>query len=718
MTGRVSLYFTFGPYRLDPEQRLLFRGEDEIPLTPKTFDTLLLLVEHHGRVLMKEDLMKAVWPDTVVEENNLTQSISRLRRVLNEAHDGELIETLPRRGYRFVAPVDERQDTRSDALIHRRTTVRVVEEENVDTRESAAPRARTAVIVALVLIVALLSGSYAWLLRRAQGPVLSSGELHIERLTGSGRAIVAAISPDGAYVAYSTEEGGHQGLWLRQIATESDVQVVPPAPVDYWGLTFSPDGVYLYYTVWERNKRDATLQRVPVLGGPPRQLLRDAGGPISFSPDGSRFAFTIDHASTAESRVMLASADGTNVRGLYSAEPSDMLGSVLTGAAWSPDGSTVLQVSGSRATGAREKRIIAIRVADGRVRSLNEGPWRSIGPLVWLRDGSGFLMSAADAVLTARQIWHVSYPDGRAHQLSNDLHDYSSVSLSQRGDAAAVQTHTLSALWVRPDAGQERVVATEIGDRAGAEGLSWTPDGRIVSAARSRGKLDLWIASVDGTRKRQLTVDAGNNFHPAVSPDGRYVVFASDRSGALAIWRMDLDGGHSVQLTPGHDEVRPAVSPDGRWLVYQQGHGWVKTTLGKVSIDGGDAVQLTTTMSMRPIISPDGDAIAYYSMDDAGWKIAVMPSSGGSTVKTYPIPATGSRVMRWTPDGRGLAYIDDRGDESNVLLQRLDGGRPEHLASFHAGDVVAFDWSPDGRHLAYVRVTRSSDVVRLRGFQD
>jgi Tol biopolymer transport system component len=141
-------------------------------------------------------------------------------------------------------------------------------------------------------------------------------------------------------------------------------------------------------------------------------------------------------------------------------------------------------------------------------------------------------------------------------------------------------------------------------------------------------------------------------------------------------------------------------------------------TLGKISIDGGDPVQLTTTMSLRPTISPDGEAIAYYSMDDAGWSISVMSLKSGLPLGKYPIPATGSRVLRWMPDGAGLAYIDDRNDESTVQLQRLDGSPPEQLTSFHTSDVVVLDWSLDRQHLAYVRVTRSSDVVRLRGFRD
>lgn len=110
--------------------------------------------------------------------------------------------------------------------------------------------------------------------------------------------------------------------------------------------------------------------------------------------------------------------------------------------------------------------------------------------------------------------------------------------------------------------------------------------------------------------------------------------------------------------------------------------------------------------------------IAYYSMDDTTWSLAVMPSNGTALPRKYALPPTGSRVLRWTRGGTGIVYVDDRDHESTLLLQRLDGGAPETLTRFHASDVVAFDWSPDGRDLAYVRVSKSSDVIRLRGFQE
>jgi Tol biopolymer transport system component len=328
-------------------------------------------------------------------------------------------------------------------------------------------------------------------------------------------------------------------------------------------------------------------------------------------------------------------------------------------------------------------------------------------------------MTASDRAWAPRQIWHISHPDGQATQVTNDLHDYASVSLTPDYDTiAAVQTHTLSGLWLRDESGHERLLASEVGDRTGAEGFSWTPDGDIVYAARSGAHLNLWRASARGGPPRQLTVDAGNNFHPCVSSDGRTMVFASDRSGAIGLWRMVLDGSGVAPLTYGREAVRPSVSPDGSWVAYQEGHGWVGSSLWKVPAEGGKGIPLTEQgLSIRPAVSPDGRLVAYFEMDAQDWRLAVIPSAGGPPLAKFAIPATGSRVVRWTPDGKGLAYIDDRDDSARLLVQRLDGGPPAELTTFPPGEVVTFGWSPDGRQLAYVRETRSSDVVRLQNFE-
>src|ERR1039458_1069530 len=164
--------------------------------------------------------------------------------------------------------------------------------------------------------------------------------MHIEKLTDSGKVQTAAISPDGRYIIYALVEGEQQSLWVRNVATKSDVQVLSPDIVLFDGLSFSPDGNYIYFTRSEKGALGFhSLYVMPVLGGAQRRLLRDIDGPVSFSPDGQQFAFTrgvINDHSTVEIRI--ANMDGSHER-LVAAVP--MYLSEINGVAWSPDGKTI-----------------------------------------------------------------------------------------------------------------------------------------------------------------------------------------------------------------------------------------------------------------------------------------------------------------------------------------------------------------------------------------
>ena len=163
-------------------------------------------------------------------------------------------------------------------------------------------------------------------------------------------------------------------------------------------------------------------------------------------------------------------------------------------------------------------------------------------------------------------------------------------------------------------------IASEVG---GLREVSWTPDGQIVYRSHASGSPSLWMMGSDGSGQKQLTLDALASRAVSVSPDGRYLVFDSDHAGTFHIWKADIDGRNLKQLTSGDGEVYPHCSPDGRWVVYQQGYGWVKPTLWKLPLDGGEAMQLTKTFSIRPFVAPDGDLVAYYYMDEQAWRIGV-----------------------------------------------------------------------------------------------
>ena len=236
--------------------------------------------------------------------------------------------------------------------------------------------------------------------------------------------------------------------------------------------------------------------------------------------------------------------------------------------------------------------------------------------------------------------------------------------------------------------------------------------------AKVGDNVDIWVMDADGGNRRRLTDYADWDAHPSVSSDGRYIVFESRRAGGWHLWRMDADGGNPVQLTRGQFEFRPRCSPDGRWVYYSAiSPGKNYANAWKVTIEGGEPVQLSDKHTRRPSVSPDQKWVAYQYFDfqsNPQYGVAVAPAEGGPPVRMLDIPHE-TRTFGWTPDGRAVAYIDPR--SPNIWAQPVDGGKPRQLTDFKSDQTFFFAWSRDGKQLALARGTRTSDVVLITGFK-
>lgn len=731
----------FGPFRLDEAERLLLRNGGPVGLTPKVFDTLLVLLERSGHLIEKDELMARLWPDTFVEESALTRNISDLRKALG----GErYVETVPKRGYRFVAPVREVAAEGSTLIVEKTTEAQlVIEEEETPTalplpaRQTRLARQRKIRLAVLLVAGVLITFGLLSLARLLRYQSASDETrrvfqaMQVRRFTAAGNVLTAALSPDGKYVATVLDEAGLQSLWLRQVAANtSSVQLLAPALVEYWGLTFSHDSNFIYYVSWVRNQPDAELYQLPVLGGTPRKVPTLTDTPISFSPAGDRFTYMVSSSSKGEAYVKTVSAAGGAGETLVKRRQPGFFAAWPGGPAWSPDGKFIAYAaSGTGADDIRHMRVFVTNVEDKTERQLSQQSWGEIGRVAWLGDGSGLVISAREEKDGPRQLWFVAYPDGAARKISNDLNDYDSVSVSGADQSlAAVLTQSTFSISVtpqgaqaKPDLTQTREIFAEVG--SGRERIAWTPDNRLVYSSRASGNWDLWIMNKDGSGQRQLTVDAHNDLLPAVSADGRYIFFSSDRAGALNIWRMEIDGGKQVgptQLTRGANQIFPEVTPDGQWVIYQQGLGLDEPSLWRVAATGGAAEQLAdgSALQQRPAIAPDGRSLAYVYLDDKGWGLAVRALEDNAASRKFSFPANvKSRAFRWTPDGQALAYIVNEKGAANIWLQPLSGAPPSPLTDFKAGQLLTFAWSRDGQWLAYVRQSATSDVVLLRDFK-
>jgi eukaryotic-like serine/threonine-protein kinase len=542
-------------------------------------------------------------------------------------------------------------------------------------------------------------------------------QMKVSRFTSSGKAQRAAISPDGKYVVYATGEARGQSLSVRQVATASSVEIVPTADVIYRGLTFSPDGNYIYYVLQEGNNPIQALYQVPVLGGMPRRLLSDIDSPVTFSPDGAKLAFIRRVRGQQEDLLMIADSNGSNQQRVATRAGSEFFN--ITGPAWSPDGKTIVSPAGSSA-GGRHMFYVAVDLADGRMTKLADLRWPNAGRAAWQPDGNGLIVSGTEAGATQSQVWQIAYPNGAVRRITNDLNDYRDVSLTADARSlVTVQTEAHVNVWLasgtEPDAAKQ--ITAGVGQYNGVRGLTWTPDGRIAYVSRQSGSQDIWIMNADGSNPRQLTTNETRaDVYPAVSPDGRYIVFVSTRTGNSNLYRMALDGSNQTRLTSGASDEFPAVASDSQSVIYTA-TGSTMFTLWRVPIDGGTPVQLTDRLSQWPAASPDGRWIACWYREEARqpWRVALLSATGGAPSRLLELPSTADPALpvRWVPNSQAISFVDNRNGVSNVWSFPLNSGELKQLTNFTSEQIFWFDWSRDGKQLVCSRGLLINDVVLL-----
>jgi eukaryotic-like serine/threonine-protein kinase len=577
---------------------------------------------------------------------------------------------------------------------------------------------KTAVMLALIGMVFTIAagiGLYKYVnwSRTSKPPPFQN--MKITKLTFNGKATSAVISPDGNQVVYVISDGGLRSLWLRQVATGTDVKLTEPKDTNYFSLTISPDGNFLYYAYGGTTVQNRELYRMPVLGGTPRKVVEDVGSPIGFSPDGKQIAFVRSGlrgvGEPGESALMIANADGTEERkiAVRKGGPNRFGNLFFGGVAWSPDGKRIATIARANDPAGRFQNVIEVPIEGGAERILTSQRWYQIQRLSWLADGSGLLMTAAEKASDSqsRQIWHLSYPGGEARKITNDLNGYISISLNADSSVlVTVQQNQAMDIWVAPDGDASRATQFKSvsSNMDGLDSVRWTPDGKIVFNSMAGGRDGIWIMEADGKNRKQLTTSETVDYNPSVTTDGRHVVFVSERTGAPTIWVMDIEGSNQRNL--GVTGFNPQAG-DG-WVVYPN-----RQSLWKSQIGGGEPVQLSEQQLIRCAVSQDGKMVAC-SLEEPGSpiRLAVLPIDGSSPAKIFDVKFDLPARMRWTPDGRAVTYIGRQEGFDDIWSQPTDGGEPKKITNFKADEIFSFDWSPDNR-LVISHGTSTSDVVLI-----
>ncbi len=624
---------------------------------PKAIRTLELLVRNAGRVVSRSEMVESLWPNVNVEESNLTVTISMLRRVLGDNENGtRFIETVPKRGYRFVPKV----------------------------RVSSSVR---------------------------PGRVNFSS-MQIIRKTHDGHVLDVAISPDARLLAYVPIEAGKYSLWTWNLDSNEKRQLLPPSAALCWGLRFTHDQEDLFYITTQPNSTISVLHRMPVDGGESQQLVVNIDAPMALSPDGLEIAFVRCYPGQHRDVLIVANVDGSLERELAERLHPDKF--CFSSASWSFDGELI--ALGASRNNELEFAVLGVFPEGGEPIELSQWDWKDMRAVAWSEDGSGLFFSATALNSNSLQIWRFSIADGEKQRVTNDPNNYEQVSVAEKAEAlVTMHVDPQTNIWLVPPGGAARRITS--GHTEGFDGLTVTARERIVYASTENQQSDLWSINADGSDSRRLTDDSG--FFPSASRDGRLVAYVSAQGGTLHIWRMDADGANKQQLTDCAGESHPSIAPDGKWIVYTPlGEG--RNTLWKVAAAGGQPRQLThDSMAIKPIVSPDGMRIACaYRVNEADkWKIAVLSSEGGTPLKVLALPFPYNQVIRWTPDSKSLTYLDRSDGVYNIWQQPLDGSTPTQITNFTEDVIFYYDWLDDAGQLVVSRGAKTRDIVLIRNFE-
>jgi eukaryotic-like serine/threonine-protein kinase len=587
-------------------------------------------------------------------------------------------------------------------------------------RSGVTPSAsRKFLIPVMVLILLILAGLGALYYKGFFHTGMAASAFQnpsISILTSSGDVIQARISPDARYLAYISNQHGQFSLWVRQIAINSAVQVIPPGNGIISDLAFTPDGNYLDYIVNAMGEAAGKLYQVPVLGGSPRRLLESTNGGITFSPDGSSLAYSVLDIAANEIALMVAKIDGTGARRLATHKASFQYGffNILR---WSPGGKFIAaHVTDPNEPQGLSGTLIKVDVNTGAQKPMPGRHWRLLHDFVWLPDESGLVIAAQDKTAVPSQIWTLSYPGGVVRRISNDISDYLSVALSaDAGTIAAVQRNLTSDIWTALASNPDAARQVTFGRTEGINDFTILPDNHIVYTANHAGNWDLFISDFDGGKARQLSFDNRYHSSPSACDDGRTVTFATNSAGGDRVWKIDVQTGTSSPLTDGPSETFPMCATGGQVFYLEQGND--SSFILKLPLAGGSSARLSDRISLSPPFpSMDGRHVAFATPSKDGKVVLAIVSADNGAVEAQPtIPPTLDQTAHsaeWAPDNRSMVLADFRSGSPNIWSIPVLGSGPERqLTHFTAGQIWAFHYTRDGKSVAMARGNNQSDVV-------
>ena len=548
--------------------------------------------------------------------------------------------------------------------------------------------------------------------------VINPLNMQISKLTDNGSALEGAISPDGRYAVY-VKRGEQQSLWVKQIATGSEAQAVPPGPGYFLNRpTFSPDGNYIFYEHSDPQNEDETiLYSVPSLGGTSQRVLDDLSTPVSFSPDGKQVVFAhFDVGEKKNPQLVIAGSDGT---GRHTIVERGALAANGSSPSWSADGK-LIAIAQYELTKNGLSNVLIFTPQGDLVKTFSF-PFLVDG-IAWLPDGTGIFVECRSPEMSFReQIKFQPYPSGNLQNVTNDLNEYRNITVTSDGKAlATIQGQKSSALYIGAVPanwpGEIKLSASPItpGQAEGGS-VQWGVDGQIYFGDEDFHSFKM---NPDGSgRARVPDRDTNAAYGAACGP--RAVIYATLRNNNLVLFRHDLSTGETRQLTFERDAEHPVCTRDGGTIYFND--FLEGPAIKRISTSGGSPSAVYASAANDPELSPDNRRIAFFQFSSAGGEhkniIVVQDVDGGNRIE---LSSMGVHKIIWAPDSRALVVSKLTGAGANLFYQPLDGGKPTQLTHFETEPLwtASFSFSPDGKQIAIGRArVNDSDLVMFSNFR-
>ena len=725
--------YDFGAFRLNPAERLLVRNGEPVPLTPKAFDALTLLVENAGHLVEKEEFMRRLWPHTFVGDDTLAQNISLLRKVLTDGSNGatEWIATVPKRGYRFVGVVEwVNESPLNPAVIGDGQVAEQPSPAPIEAKDGGTGALRYWLGIAAGIFVFAVCAIVATFVYLKPRPDVRSATLVPTPFTAyPGLELMPTFSPDGSQIVFNWDgnpPSGSKGfdLYVKVIGSENLLRLTRH-PSEYWiGSAWSPDGTRIAFH--RISGKDTGLYVVPALGGPEKKLRSThaspgvdcpgcfSGTPISWSPDGKWIAFAASLPPADKQRLYLLSLETLESKQISHAE-----GCIHEGMpAFSHDGKQLAYLCLLNLDNF-ENGIYLIATSGSAPRLLTA--------FVGTGFPSGIAWMAGDTKLIVsrpqnggeNELGEVSLADGSFRKLPV-AQDATWPAISSKGDKLAfVSSSSYHVDIWRKDLWHPQSSAVKlISSTREQTDAQYSPDGKHITFESKRGGVrEIWMSDPDGTHLEQIS-----NFKndmtgtPRWSPDSQKIVFDSRWSGHPEVYISDISDLKPRKLVSNIPEMsEPSWSQDGKWIYF------VMTTPGTVSgkiyrcpASGGDGIAISGDGVDTPLESLDGKTVYFATEDAFGGPLSVAwinASSPSNASALEGMPRLGG-TQNWTVVSGGIYYTPAESPKS-IYYFDFKAKRAHEIFKVDKDFGSGLSVSGDGHWILYSQVDEEKSDIML-----